>query len=122
MKIRYYAEKIKNTPLPLLIKKLKRKIFFLIWNRYIKYEDRLIATYERNHRAYKLNSYIALSPELDFTQDDIDLIDKLSALYLSHYYDLLGSGWVKNDGDYNIPVNKSNRGESKKILGLIDKD
>ena len=91
--------------------------------------DLRVATYCKDAPAGRLFCYLTI-PDI---ADQQGHIEELSARYLEHRFDLLGSGWTRVSGVvecrglegnlYNVdetPINAANRAKSDRIGGLID--
>ena len=95
----YYLKRLYSTPFRIVLVKLfnkitvflnnfiKRRIDFINKNTHINFNIPIIKT-----------SYIN-TKELDLSNIDPNVARYLSKMYISHKFDLLGSGWVKNSYD-----------------------
>lgn len=82
-----------------VIKKIVKKLYQIIKNRFIKFMDLRSDTHLTKHK-YIDYSYININ-DLDNSNIDIRASEYLCDMYLSHCFDLLGSGYVNVSYDMN---------------------
>ncbi|MBT5491141.1 alginate lyase family protein [bacterium] len=137
MNIKFIINKALSIPPHIFIRKvyfvLIRKIKHLVKKR----KDFIFSTYSQVSTNKILNKYIVVKDIKLIKNENIDFI---SSMYLTHKFDLLGSGWVENSYDsiaYGLEkykyahnkkfiiediINSTNIKISKDIYSYVDKD
>ncbi len=135
-KIQHYIIHALTLPPHILIQKVARKTKLYIIKQYQRQHDKRHSTYSETLIDNALHHYFS---KIDIEQlaSMSEIFSGITAHYLQHRFDLLGSGWVqvkhgmscqglesyRYETENSIPtVNTANLAESKQILTLIDKD
>jgi len=139
MKVDYYLTKIKSLPPHIVFKKVFQKLFRKINDSIQKQLDLNTSTWTKKDINEIKNSFININ-SLDISNLDKQVAEYHIKMYLSHRFDLLGSGWIKNSYDsmplglegykYNMNIEfklenilrKAHLDRAKNIYKLIDKD
>ncbi|MGG0237423.1 alginate lyase family protein [Bacillus rhizoplanae] len=138
----YYIKKVKELTPKEIVGKISGKIKQKVLKRTEALKDSGASTYSQTLNDYEVERILSESIVYDFSKMEILQIKELSALYLKHSFDLLGSGWVNirynmdckgieefkykapildiND-DISCLINKKNQVYSKKIKSMISK-
>ena len=132
MSIKNYFFEAMSLPPHILIKKVAKKIKKLSKRQY----DKSLSTYSQMLIEETLHHYFS-KVDVELLVSRSDILSGITANYLQHRFDLLGSGWVQvkhgiscqrvegyhYDMGVSTPiVNAANLAESKRLLALIDKD
>lgn len=138
----YYLKKIQQNTFRELFKKSITRFNKTILHKVFFIRDLFCSTFSGNynHLLFKVNYVNDVDNKVRCSPYTICIVETISELYVSHYFDLLGSGWVQvkkgmdclglegyrygalavKVSEGNL-INRSNRRESEKIRNLIDK-
>lgn len=141
MKYHYYLKRIKRYTYKELLKKGIIRFNTIILHKVFFVRDLFCITYSGKCNHFLLIKYCSqLDNKIKYSLYTMSILD-MSELYINHYFDLLGSGWVQekkgmdclglegyryeflsvNEHDGNL-INRSNLRKSEKIKNLIDKN
>lgn len=83
-------------------------------------KDSLFSSYSKELNEYKLDNILSKPVKYEFDKKELIEIKELTSLYIKHYFDLLGSGWVNVKYNMDCQGLEGYKYTSKEIE--VDKD
>lgn len=102
-----YFKKIEGLSVKEVLEKAKRKVVYKSSRKVECWKDSIASSYSKEFCNYELEEILSKTLEYEFDKNEVLQIRDLTSLYMNHYFDLLGSGWL------NVKYNMKCRGLEK---------
>ncbi|COF49121.1 Uncharacterized protein conserved in bacteria [Streptococcus pneumoniae] len=102
-----YFKKIEGLSVKEVLEKAKRKVVYKSSRKAECWKDSIASSYSKEFFNYELEEILSKTLEYEFDKNEVLQIRDLTSLYMNHYFDLLGSGWL------NVKYNMKCRGLEK---------
>ncbi|MEM5683840.1 hypothetical protein AAHB64_10650 [Bacillus toyonensis] len=110
-----YFQKIEGLSVKEVLEKAKRKIVYKSSRKIECWKDSIASSYSKEFFNYELEEILSKTVEYEFDKNEVVQIRDLTSLYMNHYFDLLGSGWLNVKYNMKFQGLEEHRYTSKKI-------